>query len=142
MPAMPFTEPASLLSAHSPALAEELARRLVDAGVEVRLEAESARPIQRQETPAGYVEGERLSGSQRMAARGGYGIGGRVQVYVAERDLTRARSVEARFIREQVPDVPADFDPDNLASDRCPACQAQLPEESQSCPECGLAFHR
>jgi hypothetical protein len=141
MPAMPLREQTSLLSAHPPSLAEELARRLVDAGVEVRLEVESARPVRRAEPPAGYVEAERAWGSQRMAARGGYGSGTRVQIYVAEADLARARSVESRFIREQVPDVPANFDPDNLAPDRCPACDAQLPEEAQVCPECDLAFH-
>ena len=141
MRAMPFTED-QLLSTHPPALAQELARRLVDAGVEVRLAAEPARPVRRADPPSGHVEGERAWGSQRMAARGGYGIGGRVQIYVAERDLARARSVESRFIREQVPDVPEDFDPENLPADRCPACQAQLPEEAQTCTECGLAFHR
>ncbi len=80
-----------LLSAHPPALAEELARLLVEAGVEVRLAAEPARPVRREEPPSGYIEGERAWGSQRMAARGGFGIGGRVQIYVAERDLARAQ---------------------------------------------------
>lgn len=142
MRAMPFTTEDQLLSAHPPALAQELANRLVDAGVEVRLAAEPARPVRNEDPPTGYVEGERAWGSQRMAARGGYGIGGRVQIYVAERDLERARSVESRFIREMVPDVPEDFDPENLAPDRCPACGEQLPEEAQTCTECGLAFHR
>jgi hypothetical protein len=142
MAAMPFIEPTSLLSVHPPSLAEELARRLVDAGIDARLEVESARPVRRTEPPAGYLESEHTWGSQRMAARGGYGSGSRIQIYVSERDLERARSVESRFIREQVPDVPEDFDPQNLAPDRCPACDAQLPEEIQVCPECELAFHR
>jgi hypothetical protein len=142
MRAMPISEPASLLSAHPPALAEELARRLVDAGIEVHLQAEPARPVRREEPAAGYVEAERAWGSQRMAARGGYGSGGRVQIFVADADLQRARSVESRLIREQVPDLPEGFDPDNLPADRCPACDAQLPEQAQVCPECELAFHR
>jgi hypothetical protein len=139
---MPYPELTSLLSAHPPALADELARRLVEAGVEVHLQPEPARPARREEPPAGYLEGERAWGSQKMAARGGYGSGGRVQIYVAEADLARARSVESRFIREHVPDVPEDFDPDNLPSDRCPACDAQLPAEARVCPECELTFHR
>ena len=99
----------------------------------------------RAECAAGTAIYDALCGSgitAKMAARGGYGTGGRVQIFVAQADLARARSVESRFIREQVPDVPEDFDPDNLASDRCPACDAQLPAEAQACPECELTFHR
>jgi hypothetical protein len=141
MRAMPFRDD-ELLSAHTPPLAEELARRLDEAGIEVRLAVEPARRAPREEPPAGYLEAERAWGSQRMAARGGYGSGGRVQIYVAATDLARARSVESRFIREHVPDLPEGFDPDQLPSDRCPACDAQLPPEAQTCPECELAFHR
>ena len=141
MRAMPSTDD-ELLSAHPPALAEELARRLHEAGIELRLDVEPARPARREEPPAGYVEAERAWGSQKMAARGGYGSGGRVRIWVAAADLARARSVESRFIREQVPDVPEGFDPDQLPSDRCPACDAQLPPDAQTCPECELAFHR
>jgi hypothetical protein len=139
---MPFTDATSLLSAHPASLAEELARRLVDAGVEARLEVEPMRPQRRSEPPAGYIEAERAWGSQRMAARGGYGSGNRIQIYVAERDLERARIVESRFIREQLPDVPEGFDPENLAPDACPACGTRLPEEAQTCPECELTFQR
>ena len=102
-------------------LARELADRLADGGIDVRLAPEPRAPS--------------------ASARGGYaGRTGRLVVLVPEPDLERARSIESRLVRESVPDLPEDFDPEAQAEGQCPACQTPLPEQAAECAECGLCF--
>src|SRR5262249_26032584 len=59
-------------------------------------------------------------------------------VYVLPADLERARAIDRDVMLELFPDLPDDFDPGQLDTSRCPACQESVPEGAASCPECGL----
>jgi len=61
-------------------------------------------------------------------------------VYVHRDDLVRARAVDAEVLREVVPDIPEDFDPASLDTERCPACEEPVAEGAPECASCGLAL--
>jgi len=117
-------QPLMLIGVHPPDLAEQIVQRLSDGGVLVHLQEEGAK-----------------ADRNRAAARGGVGRGGRVQIYVRPEDFDQARRIESRFMRELMPDLPEDFDPENLDPNACPACETELPRGTVGeCPECGLAL--
>jgi hypothetical protein len=61
-------------------------------------------------------------------------------VSVRASDLARAREVDAAVMREVMPDIPEDFDPTELDTGRCPACQEPVAEGASECAACGLAL--
>jgi hypothetical protein len=61
-------------------------------------------------------------------------------VYVRLEDLEIAREIDGEVMRELMPDVPEDFDPNAEDSGACPACGTMPPEGARECPECGLAL--
>ena len=134
MTSEPDTGSMQVLAAYPTHMARELAERLTASGIPAALRPQ---PLGRgtRGTPS---PGD---GTPRVAARGGYGANVRLDVLVAVDDLERARQIESRFVRDQVPDLPEGFDPDAQPDDRCPACQAPLdPPDIDACPDCGLSF--
>ena len=102
-----------LIASLPPQLADAFAARLLEGGVDLQL------------TPADV------------------GRGWEVQIYVPISQVARVREIEASFIREQVPDAPADFDPHAVTtSDGCPACGTPIDEGATECADCGLALPR
>jgi hypothetical protein len=61
-------------------------------------------------------------------------------VYVRPADVARALEVDAAVLREVVPDLPEGFDPVNVDTGRCPACQEPVLESASECASCGLAL--
>ncbi len=61
-------------------------------------------------------------------------------LYVRQRDLSRARELDREVMRAVMPDVPEDFDPEALDTNRCPACGDPVTEGVGECPGCGLAL--
>jgi len=130
----PFDEAFEKLASYPPRMAEELAHRLLDAGVAAQL-----RPDPLGQGGAGRRQiSDPTSGAPRVASRGGYGASIQIHVYVPAPQLTEARAVESRFVCENVPDLPDGFDPQRLAADRCPACETPIGGDANECPECGL----
>ena len=58
-------------------------------------------------------------------------------LFVREADLARAREIDARVEREQIPDLPVDS-ASAVAEDGCPACGQPLAPDDRECPDCGL----
>jgi len=138
--------------------------RCSDCGVPLRLASELADP----ETAAGMppaselvlirAEGpawiEALAGALRAAEipsrveiidPGRHGMRSGVSgtacgLFVLERDVARAREVDARVQREQIPDLPAEQAPGGAANvgEGCPACGHALGASDAECPDCGL----
>jgi len=69
--------------------------------------------------------------------QGSSGTKASVAVYVPSESADKARSVQARVIGSELPDVPEGYDPFATSGDRCPACDASLTAGPQ-CPGCGL----
>jgi hypothetical protein len=108
---MTSEDPLLLIGALPPSVAERFAARLAEAGVDAELK------------PADV------------------GRGWEVQIYVRDSELERARAVQAAFIRESVPDLPADYDPHaTVTTEGCPACGAEIAEGATECADCGLAL--
>lgn len=63
-----------------------------------------------------------------------------VNVFVPVAEHARASALQQQMVRESLPDLPPDFEPDAAGSDVCPACSAPLAGDAQSCGECGLEF--
>ena len=51
--------------------------------------------------------------------------------------MARAREIDARIEREQIPDVPGDVAAEEGA-EGCPACGHALAPDAEECPDCGL----
>lgn len=61
-------------------------------------------------------------------------------LFVMERDVARAREVDARIQREQIPDLP-EVDASGEAGEAgegCPACGHEIGPDDAECPDCGL----
>ena len=100
-----------IVASLTPRVAEQFAARLAEGGVDAEL-----RPAD-------------------------IGRGWEVQIYVPASQMARARTIEASFIRENVPDLPPDFDPHAATtSDGCPACGAPVTEGATECADCGLGL--
>jgi hypothetical protein len=63
-------------------------------------------------------------------------------VYVLDGDFEEASAIDARFTRQQIPDLPEDFGGDEAEGDAesCPACGEALGAEAGECPGCGLVL--
>ncbi len=102
-----------LIAALPPQLADAFAARLAEGGVDLKV-----RPAD-------------------------MGRGWEVQIWVPEEQVARVREIEASFVREQMPDAPADFDPHAApTSEGCPACGTPFDEGATECADCGLALPR
>jgi hypothetical protein len=58
-------------------------------------------------------------------------------LFVMERDVARAREVDARIQREQIPDLP-EVEASGEAGEGCPACGHAIGPDDAECPDCGL----
>ncbi len=86
---------------------------------------------------------ERLQASavpHRIAAENAAADQLRFGVFVRAQDREASLRVDAEVLREQLPDLPADFDPGALHEGGCPACGAAVGTDERECSECGLAL--
>jgi len=74
---------------------------------------------------------------ERYGARSGLS-GTACGLFVLERDVARAREIDARVQREQIPDLPDEDAAGEGADGGCPACGHALSASDSECPDCGL----
>jgi hypothetical protein len=105
-----------LLRAEGPAWIETLADRL-----------------RREEIPSRVA----IIDPERHGMRSGVS-GSACGLFVREADVARAREIDARVQREQIPDLPgAEAE---AGEDACPACGHPTPVDASECADCGLSF--
>jgi hypothetical protein len=61
-------------------------------------------------------------------------------LYVRPGDVERARRIDERLLREQLPDLPEGADTGWSEAEGCPACGAAVDAQATECPDCGLGF--
>lgn len=110
-----------LIRAEGPAWIEALAARLRQADIASRVE---------------------IIDPQRHGVRSGV-AGSACGLFVRSADLDRAREIDARVQREQIPDLPGAGESEAGAADArgeeaCPACGHPAPADAPECPDCGL----
>jgi hypothetical protein len=114
---LPSTGELVLIRAEGPAWIEALAHALRLADIPSRVE---------------------IIDPERHGARSGLS-GAACGLFVREADVARAREVDARVQRDQIPDLPDEGVADD-ADDTCPACGHALGASDSECPDCGLAL--
>jgi len=102
-----------------PVFAAELAQALHEGGIRFRLAGEG-------ETDPGH------------AGRAGWET--RLEIQVHREDREEAERIASRHLRQSLPDLPPDFDPEADPGEGCPACGADVRSGAAACTDCGLAF--
>lgn len=105
-----------LIRAEGPAWIEALAQALREADVPSRVE---------------------IIDPEKHGARSGVS-GSACGLFVLERDVAKAREIDARVQREQIPDLPSDDAASDGGEEGCPACGHALGPDDAECPDCGL----
>ena len=113
--ALPDVSQLVLIRAEGPAWVEALADALREAGIPSRVE---------------------IIDPERHGIRSGV-TGSACGLFVREADAARAREIDARVQRAQIPDLPGEAADE---AEGCPACGHAAPPDASECPDCGLFF--
>ena len=100
--------------------AQALSRHLAEAGISHRIEV--------------AADDEEDGSLRRPGANLPFGV------FVRSEDAEAAAAVDARFIREEIPDLGEDDEGEAVQADACPACGASTGAQAEECPDCGLAL--